>query len=212
MSKSPIKLGDKYGRLTVVGMNRTGPRLRVQCRCDCGTTKTVYSFHLTRKGHKTVSCGCRKVEHLDSLEPWTIHGHCSTTISPTYKSWSAMMSRCLRPKHRAYKKYAKFFYEPWRDFRVFLKDMGERPSRKFTIERIDNKQGYSPSNCRWATRKEQCRNTQRNRVVKYRGESLPLCVWSERMGIRAGTIKERLNRKWTIRDALERPTMKGGAH
>jgi hypothetical protein len=76
--------------------------------------------------------------------------------------------------------------------------MGDRPTPQHTIERIDNNQGYSKKNCRWATRKEQMRNMRRNRIVEYKGKKMALVVAAELAGVNYGTAKWRIERGRSI--------------
>lgn len=64
---------------------------------------------------------------------------------------------------------------------------------------------YEPGNCRWSTAQEQHRNTSKNRILTAFGESMPMVVWAERLGVRPGTIKERLRRGWSEERALSAP-------
>lgn len=81
--------------------------------------------------------------------------------SNSYRCWDAMLQRCTNPRHLYYPYYGgrgiKVCPE-WREFLVFERDMGPRPSKQHTLDRIDNSKGYEPGNVRWATRREQSLN------------------------------------------------------
>jgi len=96
-----------------------------------------------------------------SIHPNTRHGHkAGGKSSPTYQTWCEMKRRCQDVNRHDYERYGGRgikICERWQDFANFLKDMGVRPPGK-TLDRVDNSKGYEPSNCRWATRKEQIQN------------------------------------------------------
>lgn len=89
------------------------------------------------------------------------HGHRSKTRTPTYNSWRKMKERCTNPNHDRYPRYGgrgiKICDRWLHSFQNFLEDMGNRPYGK-TLDRIDPNGNYEPSNCRWATIKQQARN------------------------------------------------------
>lgn len=90
-----------------------------------------------------------------------VNGRLRTTY-PEYQIWSGMISRCYNPNSAAYRHYGGrgiTVCDSWRsDFAAFYADMGDRPSLKHSIDRVDNNRGYSPDNCRWATPAEQSLN------------------------------------------------------
>lgn len=169
------------------------------CRCDCGSEMMTTSHHL-REGH-TKSCGCLQREVV------TKHGQCSTIKSNTYSSWDHMVQRCTNPNLKQHEDYGGRgirVCDRWKEFKNFLEDMGKCPFR-YSIDRIDNNKGYYKKNCRWATRKQQARNTRRNRLIIYNGKTQCITAWSQEVGISVQTIVRRIKNGWSIEAALLTP-------
>ncbi len=99
--------------------------------------------------------------------------------------------------------------ERWKDYGNFYADMGDKPSELHSLDRIDNKLGYSPENCRWATRKEQQNNRRVNRMATVGGETLTAAQWDERMGFREGTVATRIANGWLEDQAVLTPVAFG---
>jgi hypothetical protein len=199
---APIDItGQRFGRLTVLRRAENTPtgRARWACACACGGSAVVCRDEL-RSGHVR-SCGCIQGErHRGVRAP---DGH----ISRTYSTWQLMIKRCMSATCREFDQYGArgiTVCERWRDFQRFLDDMGERPPGT-TIDRIDGTRGYEPGNCRWATPKEQGRNRKTNRPVTYAGRTMPVSAWAEELGLNRNVLLQRLNKGWSIADALNRP-------
>jgi hypothetical protein len=151
--------GKRFGRLVVIRLDtHRGVKRRWLCQCDCGNTSIAFVADLTSGKH--VSCGCWQKQVVAGI--FTKHGASNTC---EYETWSRMKQRCLDPNHPRYRDYGGrgITVSPeWRDsFERFLADMGPRPVGR-SLDRIDNNDGYSASNCRWATDKEQAQNQRRS--------------------------------------------------
>ncbi len=139
----------------------------------------------------------------------TAHGQAGKTSE--YNTWCAMKSRCNNPNNQDYKIYGGKgirVCERWNKFENFIFDMGIKPSAKHTLDRYPNKNGnYEPSNCRWATAKEQARNTSINVNITFHGETLCVSEWAERLGVDNSVLQQRL-KTWPLKDALTKPLVK----
>lgn len=135
------------------------------------------------------------------------------TGTPEHRSWLSMITRChgshpSRSDWHLYQGAGITVCDRWRaSFAAFLEDMGQKPSPRHSIERIDSAKNYEPSNCIWASPKQQARNTTRNRRITLNNETLTLSAWAERTGLKRETISDRLGRGWTIERALTTPRM-----
>jgi hypothetical protein len=162
--------GWTFGRLTIVGrgFNEPGRHTRWNYLCDCGNVGTSTYQNLTRG--KSTSCGCFSREQ--TVERFTKHGHAvhmhgrnGTSQSRTYKSWLGMNARCYNCPKKDEKYYLnrgiqvclRWHRGTKNAFRNFLSDMGECPSG-LSIDRVNPRGHYMPSNCRWATPQQQSEN------------------------------------------------------
>jgi hypothetical protein len=202
--------GKTFGRLTVIerASENRGRQPMWLCRCVCGEMTTVSGRNL--RTHHTQSCGCLRPDVSAAVH--TRHGAARQTHrTRLYRVWCAMLGRCRNANDPAYLHYGGrgiTVCDRWQGehgFENFLADMGPKPTPKHTLDRTDNDRGYGPDNCRWATRIEQNRNRRDNHLVCYRGQTLPLSQWAEKLGVNARMVGERLRRGWTAERAFEAP-------
>jgi hypothetical protein len=183
--KIEVKPNDRYGRLTIIKeIKQKNKRRCFLCRCDCGNKITVI-LKVLRNGN-VKSCGCLRKEMM-------INRNITHDMSkyPEYKNYNAMKQRCMDKNQGSFKNYGgagiKICQRWIVSFKNFYEDMGPKPGPNYSIERINNKGNYEPSNCKWASRSEQNYNQRKRRFCssKYRG---------------VGKVKNR--NKWVARVAV----------
>lgn len=184
--------GQTFGRLTVVSYAGRGTDNRNVwlCRCSCGENRVIPTHNLTRGNSR--SCGCLNRATLLALS--TKHGMAK---SAEFRSWTHAKARCANPEDKSYPQYGGrgiSMCARWLEsFQNFFADMGPKPSKLHSLDRINNNGNYEPGNCRWATRTTQNRNTRKNTFITHDGETLTIAEWSKKTGIPNSTIINRMN-------------------
>lgn len=191
MPNKIVLTGQRFTRLIVGQEVRSGGSVRWECTCDCGSVLVVKSQSLKEGWVK--SCGCLRREM--GVKRFKTHGG---SEKPEYWVRVQMIQRCTNPKDKKYKRYGlrgiKVCNRWLESFENFIQDMGDRPSKRHSIERVDNDGNYEKSNCIWATSKTQARNTRRNIFITHDGRTATLAEWSEKSGIKSGALLGRMAR------------------
>lgn len=191
-AKFNININYKFGYLTVTDAKEDSKHILL-CKCKCGKNKRINKYNLING--ITQSCGC--------YHPNATH---KKSKSRLYSIWCDMKSRCYNPNIKNYKHYGARGIEvcaEWKtDFVEFEKwSLENNYNKNLTIDRIDVNGNYEPSNCRWATTKQQANNKTTNRYIFYDGKSLTISEWSKIIGISSNALSNRLC-KWDIEKAL----------
>lgn len=189
------RIGNRYGRLVVLDLKgsfliRGRKRLIYKCKCDCGSVCEAEVDQLT--GQRKRSCGCLKKEHIKRKN----YKHGLSRVRE-YNIWLCMKSRCFNPGDASFFRYGGSgitVCDRWiSSFENFIEDMGMAPSRDHSIDRINSKGNYEPSNCKWSTWIEQNYNKEATIKVVYNGQNMSLMNWARTQGLNYASA--RLNYK-----------------
>lgn len=140
-------------------------------------------------------------ETTDRLRPMPV-------LDNTKRVWDCMRARCYNENNPEFKRYGGrgiIVCDQWRySAKQFRQDMGCRPSREHSIDRIDVNGPYSPENCRWVTMRDQARNKRNNRILTHDGRSQCVAAWADELGVNVQTLHSFLRRGDTIQAAVQR--------
>ena len=224
MALTKIKIGDKFGRLTVIGFaghsrTKSGKsKLLVKCKCSCGNVVITPSSNLTTGDTK--SCGCYHLDKAKEICTGNTFGykHGGTIYNHRlYAVYTTMHQRCENPNCDYYDRYGGrgiYVCKEWSgengfsNFREWAMNNGYNPDAtkgECTINRIDNDGPYSPDNCEWVNRTVQMNNTSANRYLTYNGETYTVTEWANKLGINFSTIENRLCNGWSVEKTLSTP-------
>jgi hypothetical protein len=183
----------KFGRLTVInrsGIHKSGQTIW-KCKCDCGNETDVPVSSLT--SGNTQSCGCL---HKEKAGRQNGHGKSRDRL---YQTWFKMIERCYNPNRKEYKYYGARGIQvcnEWKDDENGLDNFYKWANENgytddLSIDRIDVNGNYEPSNCRWATIKEQANNKRNNVFVTINEETKTLSQWAEAVGLSSSLLYSR---------------------
>lgn len=176
---------DKYAKLTILKESKQMWQYRMfKCKCECWNIIIAALSNMRSKNTSSCWCISKSIPHNQS------HKLSKTRI---YRTYYGILARCYNKRNKSYKYYWNRWIKClWKTFEEFYEDMKEWHQDHLTIDRIDNDWNYCKSNCRWATKKEQNRNTRRNHYYKWK------CIsqWCEELWLNPARVITKLHR-WT---------------
>jgi hypothetical protein len=181
--------GQAINRISVLGsLGVGGNDTEWWCECHCGKFFRARGRRLREA--RIRSCGC--VPWREPSNKTHGEGRFSKNHSVEYDLWCGIKNRTSNLKVNGARNYAGRgigMYQPWREsFPMFLEYLGRRPSREYSIGRIDNDKGYEPGNVEWQTLEQQANNKRSNRFVEVDGERHTIAQWSRILGVKAATL------------------------
>jgi len=180
-----LKIGGKMYWTLVIPEKKEG--IKKLYKCVCGKEVMVYSGNVSRG--LSNSCGCFGKEKI----PHNVR-----------RTFSLMKFRCSdKAKNQdriAY--YLRGIRVLYKDYYEFYKDVGDKPSKEYTIDRINVNKNYEIGNCRWATIDEQANNRTTNVMLEYQGKTMTISQWARENNLKISTLRERLKRGWTLHQAF----------
>lgn len=195
----------QFGLYMVTGEGRADRKARyAACRCGCGKIVDVdVKRLLSGRSTRCKDCAKKSPERVTNLK----HGRSG---SVEYDAWRAMRYRCGNPSCWNFPDYGGrgiTVCKEWDEsFEAFLADMGPRPDG-WSLDRINNDQGYYPRNCRWASKKEQQRNRRVTKTVSWQGKDRTLSELEAEFGLPRSVLSLRLGLGWTLERALKEPAL-----
>lgn len=188
--------GKKFGKLTVLQRLRKNNKSGWICLCECGN-KVFSTTNRLLTGHSK-SCGCLKRNTIIF----------DKTDKRIYNIWKKMKDRCFIKNSKSYCNYGgrgiticeewKASFESFRDWAL-----NNGYSCDLTLDRINVNGNYEPSNCRWATRRQQATNKRNCHYLNYNGETKTLTEWAEECGIPTNTLKSKLKKGLTLKEIIK---------
>lgn len=204
--------GQQFGRLTVV--QPVEYVIHWECRCRCGVL--TYSTARDLKSGKRVSCGCKNIDRLRAT--MTKHG---LGRSASRKQHTNMSQRCYNPNTTQFHRYGGRgigVCQGWKDFLTWYQDFGHsRPTKKHSIDRINNDGGYWcgycdeckandwPMNCSWELHEKQMNHRAVTKFLTFKDQTLSLGEWSQMTGLDTSTLWGRIKDGWPAEDILTLP-------
>lgn len=183
----------------------------VEAICDyCGAKHYVYKSAYKRSKNHFCSQSCWQKYRLEKIPLNKTHGLSNHRL---YRIYYNMLARCYNPHNKEYANYHGkniTVCEEWLDkengFVNFYKWAIENGyDEGLTLDRINNDDGYLPSNCRWESMAVQQNNKSNNRLITYEGQTHNISEWVKITGIPRGTLVKRINSGWSLKDALTKP-------
>lgn len=200
------RIGQKFGRLTILEYRPKNQRGRFVCQCECGTIKEINCSHLI--SGKVSSCGCLakelKTQRNKGNKFAVLHCKSNTRL---YQVWLDMKQRCYNPKQVGYKWYGNLgikVCKEWKNDYLSFEKWAVQNGYKdnLTIDRIDCKGDYEPNNCRWVDWKTQSRNKKDTILITYNGKTQCLKDWCAELKKPYPTVANRIHDGWQPKYAL----------
>lgn len=195
-----IKIGDRYGKRTIIAWDKE--KHRWVARCDCGKVDVVESSIALGRLQMCKLCSEEKFKKLTTKN--------GLSHSPIYETWRSIKRRCYQKNFISYKWYGGrgiTVCEEWRNSFVKFCDwaMANGYQQGLTIDRINKDGNYCPENCRWVDNLTQQNNRTDNKNLTFNGTTKTMSEWARFFGIKYITLKTRIRNGWDIEKALTTP-------
>lgn len=195
--------GQRFGRLTAINFVKSNSNHDSYWlfKCDCGTMKVIRLGHC--KPGDIQSCGCknREINKLRHINSESVVGRKRNRL---WQTWRDMRARCRsNSRHSDYAIRGIKVCEEWQKYLPFKKwalENGYDPT--LTIDRINNDGNYEPSNCRWATHKQQNRNKRNNCNLTFNGKTMCIADWADYLGLSYSCLYGRIKSGYGISELI----------